>query len=413
MPKPSFIVVFEQRLGEALPLHPNVLSALKLFVVTPLMFLTLRPVAVLEAGPYRVAALFLSFVLLDYFDGVVARARRMDSQLGRVFDRVTDYPLLLVVSFFCMDVLPLALLATKLGLDLLLLLLFVAGRGSTENRLRTTLSYTTLVGLLFLSQGWLPGLFHQSSVVFLLWTSIIFSSIVVVHNLDILQKRFIADLLSGANLLCGVFSMVFAARGRLEVSLLFLVLGAAFDGFDGAAARRWGGTRWGVYSDDVADGVNYGIAPGVALMLTVDGIEGVVLGLFYIVFTVTRLVYFTLNKGGADPNFFAGVPSTVGGLITLSSLILFREQPALVGLMVGVACAQMVSFSASYRHLGRALSGSKKALVGALFYMLVVVLGTSLWSVEGSVALVLAGNLVYGFLPAVTAFMKLARGSTG
>ncbi len=42
-------------------------------------------------------------------------------------------------------------------------------------------------------------------------------------------------------------------------------MGCLFDGFDGAAARKWGGTRFGVYSDDIADGVNYGIAPGFAL----------------------------------------------------------------------------------------------------------------------------------------------------
>ncbi len=78
-------------------------------------------------------------------------------------------------------------------------------------------------------------------------------------------KRLVADLLSATNLACGIASAACAVAGRFEVSLLLLLVGAACDGLDGAAARRWGGTRWGVLSDDIADGVNYGIAPGVAL----------------------------------------------------------------------------------------------------------------------------------------------------
>ncbi len=53
----------------------------------------------------------------------------------------------------------------------------------------------------------------------------------------LLQKRYLADALSGANLVCGLLGMLAAAHDRLEVSLLFLLAGAAFDGLDGAAAR--------------------------------------------------------------------------------------------------------------------------------------------------------------------------------
>jgi CDP-diacylglycerol--serine O-phosphatidyltransferase len=209
--------------------------------------------------------------------------------------------------------------------------------------------------------------------------------------------------------------MVCASRGQLEFSLLFLILGAAFDGFDGAAARRWGGTRWGVYSDDIADGVNYGLAPGVAVYFTVGGVEGVVIGGLFTVLTFSRLVYFTLNKSDADPNYFMGVPSTTGGLITLCSLILFGEHVALLGLMVGIACVQMVSFNTYYRHLGRALGAHKRrALVGAQLYVLILVIGAKLWGPTGPVGFILAGNLVYSFWPVVDSFKKVvdARAET-
>src|SRR5262245_7122958 len=118
-------------------------------------------------------------------------------------------------------------------------------------------------------------------------------------------KRFIADALSATNLACGIGSAACAIAGRFEVCLLLLIIGAICDGFDGMAARRWGGTRWGVLSDDIADGVNYGIAPGVALACAIHGPEGLLLGILFSVFTISRLVFFTLAKNVADPNFFS------------------------------------------------------------------------------------------------------------
>lgn len=408
VPKPQWIERAELRLGRSIRVHPNFLSALKLLVITPLMFVGLKQVDMLRVGPTLVMSLFVVFGLLDYLDGVVARARGLQSSFGRIFDRCTDYPLLLTVSYFCLDVLPKSALIAKLSLDALLMVLYLMGKGSTENRLRTGISYTTLVALLFVSQGWLGRVLTPQVVEALLWANVAFSTSVALNNLGVLQKRFIADTLSGANLLCGVFSMIFASHQRFEISLLFLILGAGFDGFDGAAARRWGGTRFGVYSDDIADGVNYGIAPGVALYYALGGAAGVGVGVAYSVFTISRLVFFTLNKDESDPEFFAGVPSTVGGLIVMCSLILFPKEEVLVGLMVGVAVTQMVSFSTHYKHVGRqvgdAIRTRKPALLGAPVYLVLLFVGGKLWGIKVPVAMILGANLIYGFIPTALAF---------
>src|SRR5690606_23269026 len=187
--------------------------------------------------------------------------------------------------------------------------------------------------------NWLPTVFTPTFVGGLLWLSAVFSALVVLYNLRVLQKRFIADALSAMNLACGIWSIVLASDDHFFSSLVLLIVGAAFDGFDGAAARRWGGTRFGVYSDDIADGINYGIAPGAAVYFATSSLEGALLGGFFATFTIGRLVYFTLNKTNADPNYFSGVPSTSGGLITLCGVILFHDNLLLLGAMVGVACS--------------------------------------------------------------------------
>jgi CDP-diacylglycerol--serine O-phosphatidyltransferase len=216
--------------------------------------------------------------------------------------------------------------------------------------------------------------------------------------------RFLADALSAGNLLCGFVSIACAVAGRFELSLGALLLGAVLDGLDGYAARRFGGTPIGVYADDIADGVNYGIAPGVALAYALEGAAGTFIGAFFTVFTLSRLVYFTLVVDTGDPRFFPGVPSTIGGLMALSSILVFEHQPALIGLVVGIACAQMVSFKTHYRHLGRALASREMPRRVAAVGFAVLVLGELAFGVEGASALILAASFVYGLLPSILGF---------
>lgn len=223
-----------------------------------------------------------------------------------------------------------------------------------------------------------------------------------------MKRRLIADALSATNLGCGLLGVVAALHGRPDVALLLLLVGALCDGLDGAAARRFGSTPWGVWSDDVADAVSYAIAPAFAVAVAVDGPTGVVVGGAYALFTLARLAYFTAAKSTADPGYFAGVPSTIGGVVALTSSILFADEPALVGLLVGVACAQMVAFDASYRHLGRVVLARRRNVVAAL--VVAVLLGVvALFQPVVPVAALLAGALAYAFVPAMQRVRALGR----
>jgi CDP-diacylglycerol--serine O-phosphatidyltransferase len=402
--RPAWLCSVERAIGQRIAIHPNVLSTAKLLVATPLLLWSLHA----QVAPVVVLA-FFAFAALDYLDGVVARERKLATAFGRVFDRVTDYPLLIGASLFCKEVVPMELVAIKIAVDLFLLLLFALGRGSTQNRLRTALSYTTLLALLMFSQSWTGGLITGSAIRFLLLMNIGLSAVVALYNLDVLRKKQVANLLSLGNLVCGVLAIWFASRGTPVVSLMLMIVGVTFDGFDGVAARRWGSTSWGVCSDDIADAVNFALAPAAVLYFALGGAAGATLASLYAVCTIGRLVYFTLNKKNADPRYFNGAPSPVGGLIAICGAILFSESPALVGLLVGVACSQMVSFSTAYRHLGRFLAGHPRALLGVPLALALLAATHHLFGLAGPLATLLVVALAYAAWPTVRAFIMLRR----
>lgn len=403
---------------------PKQLSLARLLLLTPLILIGLPPVRALlgltssvEEGGGALASLLsprvaflamaLSFVMGLWSALKLKAAEREGSEVSPPLTRLTDLPLIYVALWASAPLIPEWILISKAALDTLTLGLSALGRGPKRRSMITTLSETTLFALVSLNLGLGGRLITADNVGLLLMLHLVYSALVLAYQVRLLQKRFIADALSFSNLLCGLASVHTSSLGEYESSLMFLLLGAAFDGFDGAAARKFGGTKWGVYSDDVADGVNYGIAPGFALYYLLGGVEGVVIGSFYATFTISRLIYFTLNKDASDPNYFAGIPSPVGGMIVMSSVVLFRDQPTWVGFLAGVACTQMVAFSTNYRHLGRALTSSRRALFGAPAYLLIFVLGTALWGVKGAAAVVLAGAATYGFLPSLLSFKAL------
>jgi CDP-diacylglycerol--serine O-phosphatidyltransferase len=74
----------------------------------------------------------------------------------------------------------------------------------------------------------------------------------------------IPDLLTTANLACGVGAVLLASNGQLTIACGLLFLAALFDVFDGLAARALGGgTPLGAQLDSMADMVSFGLAPAV------------------------------------------------------------------------------------------------------------------------------------------------------
>ena len=76
-------------------------------------------------------------------------------------------------------------------------------------------------------------------------------------------QRNIPNLITLANLTCGLFAIIFAFQGILTAASLCIFLGALLDFFDGLAARllKISG-EFGKQLDSMADMVTFGVAPG-------------------------------------------------------------------------------------------------------------------------------------------------------
>ena len=122
-------------------------------------------------------------------------------------------------------------------------------------------------------------------------------------------------------------------------------------------------------------------------------------------------MYFTLAKSGSDPNYFRGAPSTVGGIIVLSSAFLFREYPAILGLMIGFACVVMVSFDSQYRHLSRAISQYLRYINYSPILVVILLVAGVFVDKAVPIAVLLVLTLVYGFFPVASNFKNLLKSS--
>lgn len=222
-------------------------------------------------------------------------------------------------------------------------------------------------------------------------------------------SRYLADTLSAGNLVCGALGIAAAANGRPDLSLGLLLLGGALDGADGVAARRFGSSRFGVLSDDIADGVTNGLMPGAAIGLLVGGGEGWLLGGLYALATITRLVFFTLRKGVDDPGTFGGLPSTAGALLVLAGLVLMPSSTAVLGGLVGLSAALMLGFGFSYPHLGRRVVASRSAQTTVVACVAVLAGSGLVFGPQVPAAMLLAGGLAYGLSPVARALVRAAR----
>lgn len=82
----------------------------------------------------------------------------------------------------------------------------------------------------------------------------------------------IPNLFTASNLLCGVFAIILAFAGRIDIAPYFIFLAAVLDFFDGFLARllKQQG-ELGKQLDSLADMISFGLAPGIMILVILVG----------------------------------------------------------------------------------------------------------------------------------------------
>ena len=88
------------------------------------------------------------------------------------------------------------------------------------------------------------------------------------------MKKHIPNLLTLGNLFCGILATIFAVQENYNGAALFVVLGIAFDFFDGFVARLLQVSgELGKQLDSLADMVTSGVVPGVIMFNLLEASE--------------------------------------------------------------------------------------------------------------------------------------------
>lgn len=136
------------------------------------------------------------------------------------------------------------------------------------------------------------------------------------------MRASIPNILTLANLLCGVLAIIYVFDGLVIPVMLLMSLSLIFDFFDGFAARLLGvAGDLGKQLDSLADVVSFGVVPGLLLWRTGYNLEEIDNGfalsaLLIPVFSAYRLAKFNIDERPGD--HFYGLPTPANTLWVVS-----------------------------------------------------------------------------------------------
>ena len=149
-------------------------------------------------------------------------------------------------------------------------------------------------------------------------------------------KKHIPNAITCCNLFSGCVACVMAFSGKFELAMLFIVLGAVFDFFDGMVARLLGvSSPLGVQMDSLADDITFGLAPATVIFSFMNSVlvYPAFLGAFasvlpyfaflIAVFSACRLAKFNIDT--RQTTSFIGLPTPANALFWSSLIVGGKE----------------------------------------------------------------------------------------
>lgn len=143
------------------------------------------------------------------------------------------------------------------------------------------------------------------------------------------MKKQIPNIITLLNLFSGCIAIVMAFQGNFSAVVIWVILAATFDFFDGWAARLLGvSSKIGVELDSLADIVSFGVAPASAVFMLLRDftlfppflfqLEPIIPYLAFLipVFSAYRLAKFNIDD--RQTTSFLGLPTPANGLFWVS-----------------------------------------------------------------------------------------------
>ena len=186
------------------------------------------------------------------------------------------------------------------------------------------------------------------------------------------MKKHIPNAITCCNLMSGCIATYFAFDGAFRMALLFIVIGAVFDFFDGMSARLLHvSSPIGKELDSLADDVTFGVAPSSIVFTFLAGMTPDWPLLPYVAFLIAafsalRLAKFNLDERQATS--FIGLPTPANALFWASLVLWLHGQYADAGVtqpdlwffvvlvLIPVSCylliAELPLFALKFKHWG-------------------------------------------------------------
>ena len=180
-------------------------------------------------------------------------------------------------------------------------------------------------------------------------------------------KKHIPNTITCCNLISGCIATYWAFHGAWDIALLFIIIGAVFDFFDGMSARLLGvSSPIGKELDSLADVVSFGIAPSV-LCLHILGTHTVpfswfpLLAFIMAAFSALRLAKFNLDE--RQSMGFIGLPTPANALFWGALLVgagnwlassPYLYYAVLVGMLISsfLLVSEIPMFALKFKHWG-------------------------------------------------------------
>ena len=180
-------------------------------------------------------------------------------------------------------------------------------------------------------------------------------------------KKHIPNTITCCNLISGCIATYYAFQSDFDMALLFIIIGAAFDFFDGMSARLLKvSSPIGKELDSLADDITFGFAPSAVVFSYLCGFHIHLpfvpfLAFIMAAFSALRLAKFNLDERQALG--FIGLPTPANALFWGSLIVALEQQGftfcgmewvILLGVLISsyLLVAEIPMFALKFKHWG-------------------------------------------------------------